>query len=84
MLQVRFRPAASLLIRAAKSDESPQPKEKEYEEPYYVRDAAMAAIFRHWPDHPETRELLQDRALFDPTPWLQQKAQAMLSQLPKR
>lgn len=39
-----------------------------------VRDVALQAIVRSWPDDPGTLSLIRERAQNDPTLWLREKA----------
>jgi hypothetical protein len=71
-----------LLLEVARTDESPGPGEyKTQLNPRHVREAALEAIVRFWPNHPDTLVLLRDRAANDPTQWLREMAAEMLLKL---
>jgi hypothetical protein len=70
-----------LLLDVAATDISPSPTDRRYPEPYYAREAALDAIYRFWPEHPDTMRLLRERAENDQTPWLRQTAEEILLKL---
>jgi hypothetical protein len=49
-----------------------------------VRDVAIEAIARGWPNDPGTLPLLRERAENDPTPWLREKAKRLADEIEAR
>ncbi len=72
------------MIGLAINDESPKPDEKRESWEKYVREVAINAIAKHWPDHPDTIPLLEDRAKNDPTPWLRERAKELIKELTEK
>jgi hypothetical protein len=72
-----------LLCEVAVNDPTPEETDEEFADPRYVRDAAIDAIFTHWPDHHKTLEVLKERSQHDKTAWLRKKATTMYKQLSK-
>ena len=69
------------------SDDAPRKvvgygRDRVFEQP--VRDAAIEAIARYWPEHQETLPFLRRRELEDPTPWLREKAKSLADELEAR
>jgi hypothetical protein len=59
----------------------PSPIAKDPNDKYYPREVAINAIAEYWPTHPETLQLLRDRAENDPTPWLRKRAKELIKEL---
>ena len=63
-----------LLCRLALEDESPHHDDHRRSHPYYVREAAIHALFLKRPRAPRTLEVMTEVAANDPTPWLRDVA----------
>jgi GTPase SAR1 family protein len=50
----------------------------------YVRNVAINVLAENWPTHPETIELLRNRAKKDPTPWLRNRAKDLIAKLEEK
>jgi hypothetical protein len=64
----------NLLCRLAIEDDSPQPTDQKRSNPYYVREAAIHALFLKRPQAPRTLEVMREVAHNDPTAWLREVA----------
>lgn len=71
----------NILSRVAVRDESPNSTDIRYPDPYYVREAALYALYRFWPVSNETLAVIKDMAVNDKTLWLKEMANEMLKKV---
>jgi hypothetical protein len=64
----------------AVNDTSPRQGATQFDN-LYVRDVALVAIAKHWPNHPDTLPRLRERQQNDPVDWLRERAGRMADEL---
>ena len=70
-----------LLCRLALQDESPRQDDYRRSHPFFVREAAIHALFFNRPTDPQTLTVMREVANTDPTPWMREVAADFTSKL---